>query len=43
MTLTTLDGEDGFVDQDGTRRRATEQEREQQLAKTREYLDKNCR
>lgn len=32
-----------FVDQDGTRRRATEQEREQQLAKTREYLDKNCR
>jgi len=31
-----------FVDKDGTRRRATEEERQAQLKKTQEYIDKNC-
>lgn len=31
-----------FVDKDGTRRRATEEERQAELKKTQEYIDKNC-
>lgn len=32
-----------FVDKDGTRRRATEEERQRELQKARDYLDKNCK
>jgi hypothetical protein len=31
-----------FVDKDGTRRRATEEERQRELGKAQEYIDKNC-
>jgi hypothetical protein len=31
-----------FVDKDGTRRRATEEERQRELSKAQEYIDKNC-
>lgn len=31
-----------FVDKDGTRRRATEEERQRELGKARAYIDKNC-
>lgn len=32
-----------FVGKDGARRRATEQERERELKKAQDYLDKNCK
>lgn len=32
-----------FVDKDGTRRRATEEERQRELSKTQAYIDKNCK
>lgn len=31
-----------YVDKDGTRRRATEEERQRDLQKARDYIDKNC-
>jgi hypothetical protein len=31
-----------FVDKDGTRRRATEEQRQRELKKAQDYIDKNC-